>query len=171
MRAKRPSRFGEPASPRRRTAIAAATVMAGSLLTAIPIVAPVPLLPPFGLLMLLAWRLRSPDALPVWAGVPLGLFDDLLSGQPLGSAMSLWTLALIAIDMLDSQLVWRNFWQDWMIAAAGVAAFLIGSRLAGTPLGAHVDTVLLLQIAVSAALYPLAALLCARAEPPGAEAR
>ncbi|MES2339050.1 MAG: rod shape-determining protein MreD [Pseudomonadota bacterium] len=167
MRPPRPSKFGEPASPRRRTIIAAATVMAGSLLTLVPLVATIPFLPPFGLLLLLAWRLRSPETLPVWAAAPLGLFDDLFSGHPLGSAMSLWTLSMLVIDVIDSRLVWRDFWQDWLIAAGAVAGFLIGARLAGTPLSAHVDTVLLLQIVIAVSLYPLAALICARVDAMG----
>lgn len=171
MRAKRPSKFGEPMSARRRSLVAAAVVMAGSLLPLLPVVATIPYLPPLGLLFLIAWRLRSPDILPVWAGAPLGLWDDLLSGQPLGSAVSLWTLTLIAIDIVDHRLVWRDFWQDWLIAAAGIAAFLAGSRLAGTPLGAHVDTVLLIQIAIATALYPLAATIVGRVYDRGLQPR
>lgn len=164
MRAPRPSKFAEPVTPRRRTTVAALTVMAASLITLLPVVAAIPFLPPFGLLVLLAWRLRDPEVLPVWGAAPLGLFDDLFSGQPLGSAMSLWTLSMIAIDVIDSRLVWREFRQDWLIAGGAVAAFLIGSRLAGTPLSAHVDTVLLLQIVITAALYPLVAVLCAKVD-------
>ena len=134
MKAPRPSKFAEPISARRRTTIAAATVMLASLATLVPFVAPLPLLPPCGLLMLLGWRLRSPDVLPVWGAAPLGLFDDLFSGQPFGSAMALWTLALISIDIIDNRLVWRDFWQDWLIAGGGIATFLVVSRLAGTPI-------------------------------------
>ena len=167
MIARRASKFAEPISARRRSITAAATVMAGSLATLAPVVATMPAMPPVVLLLLLAWRLRSPNVLPVWAAAPLGLFDDLFSGQPLGSAMSLWTVALIAIDVIDRRLVWREFRQDWLIASGATAAFLAGSRLAGTPLGAHVDTVLLLQIIVAVALYPLAALVCARIDEHG----
>ena len=150
---------------------AVASILAGSLVTLLPVVATVPFLPPFGLLMFLGWRLLRPGALPVWAAAPLGLFDDLVSGQPLGSAVSLWTLTLIAIDIVDHRLVWRDFWQDWLIAAAGIAAFLAGSRLAGTPLGAHVDTVLLIQIAIATALYPLAATIVGRVYDRGLQPR
>lgn len=171
MRPPRPSKFGEPVTPRRRTVIAALTVMAASLITLLPVVTTIPYLPPFGLMVLLGWRLRSPEVLPVWAAAPLGLFDDLFSGQPLGSAMALWTCALIVIDVIDSRLVWRDFWHDWLVAAGAIAAFLIASRLAGTPIGAHVDTVLLLQIVIAVALYPLAALACARIDEAGRQQR
>ena len=162
MRQPRIAKFGEPLSARRRSAIAAATVAAASLAPLLPLVATVPILPPFGLLMLLAWRLRNPGILPVWAAAPLGLFDDLFSGQPLGSAMALWTCGLVAIDVIDSRLVWREFRHDWLVAGGAITAFLTGARLAGTPLGAHVDTVMLVQAVVSIALYPLVAAICAR---------
>jgi len=171
MTVPRTSKFAEPISARRRSSIAAATVMAASLVTLVPVVATLPLLPPFGLLILLGWRLRSAEILPVWAAAPLGLFDDLFSGQPLGSAMSLWTLAVIAVDIVDHRLVWREFRQDWLIAGGATAAFLVGSRLAATPLRAHVDVVLLLQIVVSLALYPLAAVICARIDERGLRGR
>lgn len=134
-----------------------ASIMAGSLLTILPLVAPVPLLPPLGLLMLFAWRLRRPDLMRPWAALPLGLFDDLVSGQPLGSAVTLWTVCTLAIDVLDTRLVARDLWQDWLIAAAGVALCLAGGRLVATPLGAHVDSALIAQIVATAALYPAVA--------------
>jgi rod shape-determining protein MreD len=153
----------EPAS-RWDVVIAAMTVIAGSLVTLIPIVTTVPFLPPCGLLMLLAWRLRRPELFASWAAAPLGLFDDLVSGQPIGAAMAFWTLCVLAIDVLDTRLVWRDFWQDWLIASGAVGFCLIASRLVASPIAAQVDTVLLLQIAMSCALYPLAAFLCARIE-------
>ncbi|WP_262503983.1 rod shape-determining protein MreD [Sphingosinithalassobacter sp. CS137] len=127
-----------------------------------PLVATFPFLPPFGLLMLLAWRLHRADALRVWAPVPLGFVDDLVSGQPLGSAMLLWTLCFLAIDVLDTRLVWRDFWQDWLMAAGGIGFVLIAGRLLASPFSAHVDTALLMQIIVTTALFPLAYQLALR---------
>jgi len=139
----------------------AGTVLLGSLITIMPVIAAYGLMPPFGLLMLLGWRLARPDALPLWAPLPLGLFDDLLSGQPTGSAMLLWSLCFIGFEIADQRLMWRDFWQDWALASAAIAFCLIIGRLLASPLGAHVDTVLLAQILVSALLYPLIARLCA----------
>lgn len=133
------------------------TVMAGSLVTIIPVAATLPLLPPFGLLMLLAWRLLAPLALRRWTPALLGLFDDCLSGQPMGSSMMLWTLSFVLIDLFDQRTIFRAFTQDWLIAAAVIAFCLIGGRLLAAPLGGHVDSVLLIQIAVSVLLFPLAA--------------
>lgn len=142
----------------------AAMVMAGSLATIWPVVASVPILPPLGLMVLLGWRLMRPDVFRIWAPLPLGLFDDLLSGQPLGSAMLLWTLCFFMIDLIDQRLVFRDYWQDWLIASGAIGFCLIGGRLIASPLGSHVDTILLLQVVVSALLFPLVARLCAWAD-------
>ncbi len=154
------SAFAEPEPPRRSRRIAPVTIMLGSLATLLPVVSTVPWLPPVGLMLLVGWRLVRPDVLRVWAGAPLGLFDDLVSGQPLGSAMLLWGVSLIVLDMLDMRLVWRDFWQDWLLASGTIAFCLIGGRLIASPLGAHVDTALALQILLASALYPLVSRLC-----------
>ncbi len=148
--------------PSRAAWLAPVSVVVGSMMTLLPFVATTPILPPFGLLMLLGWRLHRADSLKVWAAVPLGLIDDMMSGQPLGSAILLWTLCFIAIDVLDTRLVWRDFWQDWAIAAGAIGFCLIGGRLAATPFAAHVDTALLLQVVVAAALFPFFSRFCAR---------
>ncbi|WNO52436.1 rod shape-determining protein MreD [Stakelama saccharophila] len=159
-----PSRLplGTAAAPSRSGWKAPVSILAGSAMTLLPVVATIPILPPFGLMMLMAWRLLRPDVFRPWAPLLFGLFDDLLSGQPLGSAMLLWTICFVAVDVVDSRLVWRDFWQNWLIAAAAIAFCLSVGRLIATPFGAHVDTVLLLQILVSIALFPLTFLLCAR---------
>lgn len=149
-------------SEKSRAWLAPLTVVLGSMVTLVPVIATVPFLPPFGLLVLLGWRLHRFDSLAVWAPVPLGLADDLLSGQPLGSAMLLWTLCFIAIDVIDTRLVWRDFWQDWLIASGAVGFCLIAGRLIAAPFGAHVDTALLLQWCACVALFPLISRLCAR---------
>jgi rod shape-determining protein MreD len=141
--------------------LAPVTIMLGSLVTIVPFVASYPTLPPFGLMMLLAWRMRRPDLFRSWAPLPLGLFDDLVSGQPLGSAMLIWTLANLAMDILETRLVWRDMWQDWAVAAAMIAAALIAGRLIAVPIGTHVDTALLVQIVVAIGFYPLVARLTA----------
>ena len=69
--------FGRTEERTRSSWLAPCSVMLGSLVTIVPAVATFPWLPPFGLLMLLGWRLHRADSLKVWAAVPLGLFDDL----------------------------------------------------------------------------------------------
>ncbi len=158
MRAPR-SPFDEAPLSFASRAVPPLSVMAGSLVTIFPMIATFPVLPPFGLLVLIGWRLMRPDAFRIWAPLPLGLFDDIVSGQPIGSAILLWTLCFLVIDLIDRRLMYRDFWQDWLTAAGAVGFCLIGGRLFASPLGTHVDTVLLMQIIVSALLYPLVARL------------
>ncbi|MDG5487383.1 rod shape-determining protein MreD [Sphingomonas sp. BGYR3] len=132
-----------------------AAVMVGSLLSLLPLVATAPLLPPFGLMLLIGWRFLMPGKVPAWFALPLGLFDDLVSGQPVGSAVVLWTLCLLGIDVLDTRLMWRSFWQDWLVASGAVAFCLIGGRIFAAPLSSHVDTALMIQIAASVVLLPV----------------
>lgn len=140
--------------------LAPLTIVLGSMVTLLPFVATVTFLPPFGLMMLLGWRLARGDAMKVWMPVPLGFFDDMVSGQPLGSAMLFWTMCVLAIEVFDTRLVWRDFWQDWLIASGAIAFCLIAGRLVATPIYAHVDTALLFQIVISAALFPVIARFC-----------
>lgn len=105
--------------------------------------------------MLLAWRLMRNDLWPVWAALPLGIFDDLFSGAPIGAAAALWTMSFIAIDAIDRRFVWRDHLQDWGIAIAFVAAYLVmalGLSGGGLPLA-----MLLPQIVFSALLFPVIA--------------
>ena len=151
--------FRQPLPPGRARAIPWASVMAGSLATTLPMVATVPLLPPFGLLVLLAWRLLAPFALRRWAAAPLGLFDDLVSGQPLGSGVLLWSLCFLGIELVDQRLIFREFWQDWMIAGGAIAFCLVAGRLLVVPIAAHVDVAIVAQGLATALLFPLAARL------------
>ena len=142
-------------------ALPALTVMLGSLVTIWPFIATIPVLPPMGLLMLLGWRLMRSDNFYIWAALPLGLFDDLLSGQPLGSSMLLWMLSFFAIDLIEQRLMFRDFWQDWLIASGAIAFCLIAGRFFAAPITAHVDTVLLVQVAITIMLFPVVSRLCA----------
>lgn len=155
------SPFAPALGPSRARALPWMTVMAGSLVTIVPIIATIPILPPCGLLMLLAWRLLARFALRPWAAAPLGLFDDLLSGQPLGSAVLLWSLCFIVIDLMERRLVFRDFWQDWLIASSAIVFCLAGGRVIGLPVGAHVDGAMLAQGVASILLFPVAARLVA----------
>lgn len=155
------SSFIDEDKARRARILPTATVMIGSLLTILPFIAHFPVLPPFGLMVLLGWKLARSEAFPIWAPVPLGFFDDLNSGQPIGSAVLLWTLCFFMIDLVDRRLAFRDFWQDWLIASGMIAFCLILGRAIASPIGAHVDTVLLAQIVVSCLIFPLVARLVA----------
>lgn len=151
--------FAPEPSPTAAWTIPVASIVAGSLITILPLIATFPVLPPLGLMTLLAWRLLRPDTVRIWSPLPLGLFDDLVSGQPLGSAILLWTVSLLVVDLLDQRLMSRDFWQDWVLASGAIGFCLIIGRLIATPLEAHVDTLLLFQVIASVLLYPFVARL------------
>nr|WP_278254203.1 rod shape-determining protein MreD [Sphingobium sp. BYY-5] len=141
------------------------TVMLGSLASAIlPLIAQSPVMPLFGLLLLLSWRLLRPELWRAWIALPLGLFDDLVSGQPIGSAMFLWTVALIGIDAIDHRMVWRSYKQDWLIASVAIIFCISGgvffARITG---GGEIRLLLVApQMVWSVLLFPFMIRQCAR---------
>ena len=132
------------------------SILLGSLAPFLPVISPAPILPPFGFLLMIAWRLLRPGLLPLWAGVPLGLFDDLFSGQPLGSGILLFSLALLAIDPVELRFPWRGFWQDWLAAALLVTAYLASAALiSGAKLTPIQLRVIVPQLLLSIVLFPI----------------
>lgn len=151
-------RLGEPASLWRMRIVPVATVLAGSALPLmLPLIANSPVLPPLGLLFFLCWQLLRTEMWPVWIGLPLGLWDDLFSGAPIGTAIGLWTIGSIAIHYLSQRIYWRGFFHDWAIGA-----LLLGLIQATAALITHPDAqtgrvlgLVVPQIVISALLVPL----------------
>lgn len=139
-----------------------ASVMLLSLVPFAPLFASAPIVPPLAFMALLAWRMLRPGMLPVWAGAPLGAFDDLYSGQPFGSAILLWSVAMLIMELVDVRLRWRGFLQDWALAAGLIAGYLVLaaaiSNLTGG--GAPLRTILP-QIALALVVHPLVTRLIA----------
>jgi rod shape-determining protein MreD len=156
------SRINRAQSPLLAYGLPWLTILLGSLTPWLPVIAPAPILPPFGFMLMLAWRLLRPGLLPPWAGLPLGLFDDLYSGQPFGSGILLFSLTLLAIELVEVRFPWRSFWIDWLTAAAiltiylGVAALLSGAAITLVQL-----TVILPQLLLSVVLFPIVARIVA----------
>lgn len=140
------------------------TVLAGSLAGCLPLIAQSPILPPFGLLLLLSWRLLRPELWRAWIGLPLGLFDDLASGQPVGSAMFLWTVSLIGIDAIEHRLVWRSYRQDWLIAAIAIIFCIVGGLFFARITGGGALSLQLVapQMLWTILLFPFVVRQCAR---------
>jgi rod shape-determining protein MreD len=147
--------FAPPPTAFEQQLIPVASVMLASLAPLLPMVVSTPIVPPFGFMMLLAWRLLRNDLWPVWAALPLGAFDDLLGGAPIGTAMALWTITFIAIDAIDRRWVWRDHFQDWGIAVAFVAAYLVLALWLSS--GLLPLWVLMPQLVLTALLYPVVA--------------
>lgn len=150
-------RINRAPSPLLAVALPWAVVMLGSLCPILPLIASAPVVPPFGFLILVAWQQLRPGLFPVWAGLPLGLFDDLYSGQPFGSAILLWSLAMIALDVIEARFPWRSFLHNWIVAAGFIVAYIVLSLEIANLGGAHTQlAVLLPQLIVSVLSYPLA---------------
>ena len=150
-------RAHRPLPPIARLALPIVSIMLGSTMVLLPIIATVPMMPPFGLLMLLAWRLLRADLIAPWAGILLGLFDDLFSGAPLGTGVASWTVVLLAVEAVDRRVLFRDAWQDWGVAAALVAVQLSIAWMLGQLTGAVPPLYLLIPQWLTAVLcYPLA---------------
>jgi rod shape-determining protein MreD len=157
------SRIERVQSPWKMLLIPVLSVMAGSAVTALPIFTEGPTLPPFGFLILLGWRLMRPGIWPAWVGLPFGLFDDLFSGQPFGSAALLWSLTMLAIELIDARAIWRDHLQDWLIAAAAIMLVLLGGLgIQDLAHRAPEASIIVPQMLISVLTFPLIVRLCAR---------
>ncbi|MDY7097372.1 MAG: rod shape-determining protein MreD [Pseudomonadota bacterium] len=152
------SRINRAQSPWRALTVPYATIMLASVLPFILLADVMPLLPPLGYLMLLGWRIMRPGLLPLWVGVPLGAFDDLFSGQPFGSAILLWSVAMITLEIIESRFPWRGFWQDWLSAGLAIFLYLASAMLvSGSQITLPLVLAALPQLLLSILLYPILA--------------
>ena len=99
------------------SAIPAASVVFASFLAALPIVSSHGWWPNAGFLVFLGWRLLRADPWPMWWAAPLGLVNDLFTGDPLGYSVALWSATMIALDLIDRRTMWRDYWIEWILAA------------------------------------------------------
>jgi rod shape-determining protein MreD len=138
--------------------IPALSVVTGSMLSLLPVVTQLGWVPDFGFLLLLAWRLLRSDVIPAWWAAPLGLFNDLVTGSPIGLSISLWTSAMLLLDLLDRRTMWRDYWIEWALAAllllADEAARWRVDSIMGAPLPFRVIGPPLL---IAVLVFPLAA--------------
>ncbi|GAA4009950.1 rod shape-determining protein MreD [Sphingomonas humi] len=144
-------------------ALPALSVAAASLLPLVPIVAKVGWMPDTGFLLLLAWRLLRGDVIPAWWAAPLGLWNDLVLGLPIGLSVSTFSGAMILLDLLDRRTMWRDYWLEWLLAAglitvAEVARWQVDAGTgASYPLGNLVP-----PIAIAILSFPIAAWAASR---------
>lgn len=115
-------------SPRTRAFV---MIVTGSLTAILPLTVSAPLLPPFGFAAFVVWRLLRSDLLPPWTALGFGTFDDLVSGNPLGTAIFLWTVAALVLVLADRWFLFRTWRQDWMVTGAACVLYLIALWLLG----------------------------------------
>lgn len=150
-------------SPLRVRSVPYVSIVLASFAPVILIADVMPLVPPLGFLMLLGWRMVRPGLLPLWVGAPLGAVDDLVSGQPFGSAILLWSLAMMAIEVIETRFPWRGFWQDWFTASLIASAYWFAALLvSGAEVSMETLSVSAPQALLSILLYPIMARLVAR---------
>jgi rod shape-determining protein MreD len=144
----------------RRRFVPTGSTMAASLLALLPFVPRAPLVPEIALLVVIAWRLLRPEIWPAYMALGLGLFNDLVAGHPIGQSMALWALIFLACDYVDSRLGFRDYWMDWLIAAAALLFHAAAAWEISALMGSRIEfTVLLPQTVAGILAYPFVARL------------
>lgn len=144
----------------RREYVPILSTILACLLALLPIIVSSPVVPDIGFLVLIAWRLLRPEMWAPTIALPLGLFNDLIAGHPLGQSMALWTTIFILFDILDSRVLFRDYWMDWLAASAAIAFYVFGGWYIGRLMGNSVDFLVMLpQLGASILAYPIVARL------------
>lgn len=143
--------------------VPAASVIVACLLTVLPIVSTSGWYPDFGFLVLLAWRLLRADAWPAWWAAPLGFFNDLVSGHPIGFSVAIWTAAMLALDLIDRRTMWRGYWLEWIFAAVLLLANEAAEWRVAQVMGASLPFLTVVPpLLISVLAFPIAAWLVSR---------
>ncbi|WP_129793763.1 rod shape-determining protein MreD [Sphingosinicella sp. CPCC 101087] len=142
----------------RRRHVPLLSTIAAILLALLPIVSTSPLLPDFGFLLLITWRLLRPEIWTARMALGLGLIADLVVGHPLGQSMLLWTSLFLVFDLIDTRLGFRDYMMDWLIAAGAILFHSIGAWYIALIMGSDIAfTIMVPQIVLTILAYPLAA--------------
>jgi rod shape-determining protein MreD len=113
--------------------------------------------------MFIAWRMLRADAWPAWWAAPLGLFNDLMTGAPIGMSMALWTSIMLVMDLVDRRTQWRDYWIEWAVASLLIAASAWVEAEVSSLSGASVRTAMTIPAALIEVLtFPLAAFMAIR---------
>ena len=136
----------------------AASVVAASMLSALPIVSTSGWYPDFGFLALIAWRLLRSDPWPAWWAAPLGFANDLITGAPIGLSVALWTATMILLDLVDRRTMWRDYWIEWALAAILLLLNELVERWVAGMMGAAAPIVSIAPpLLISVFAFPIAA--------------
>jgi rod shape-determining protein MreD len=144
----------------KRRYVPVVTTLIAILLGLFPLVVTSPLIPDIGFLVLLTWRLLRPEIWMPVAALGFGLFDDLISGHPIGQSMALWTTIFLALDVIEHRIDYKDFWFDWFYAALAIVFHGAGAWYIGLLMDSHTPfTQLLPQIGFTILAYPVMARL------------
>jgi rod shape-determining protein MreD len=144
----------------RRQYVPVTSTLVAASLSLLPIVVNAPISPDWGFMVLLAWRLLRPEMWPAKIALPLGLYNDLISGHPIGQSMALWTATFLILDIVDSRAMYRDYWMDWLLAVVLMLFYIAGGWAIAGMMGSKVEfAVLWPQIGFSVLAYPLVARL------------
>ena len=142
----------------RRQYVPIVSTVAACLFNVLPIVVSSPLIPDFAFLVLIAWRLLRPEIWTVTTALPLGLFNDLIAGHPLGQSVILFTVAFLAFDLADSRALFRDYWMDWFFASLAILFYISGGWFVAYVMGSTAEfSVMLPQLVASILAFPLVA--------------
>jgi len=140
----------------KRKLIPTVTTVLAILLGLFPIVVTMPLGPDLGFLFLLGWRLLRPEIWVPPVALAFGLFDDLVSGHPIGQSMALWTTIFLALDLIETRVGYRDFWFDWLYAVVAIAFHIAAAWYIGVLMGSPTPFVQLLpQLGITILAYPI----------------
>jgi rod shape-determining protein MreD len=159
-----PRRIGQGPAPF-AAVVPAMTVALASLLAALPVVSTSGWYPDFGYLVFISWRLLRADPWPAWWAAPLGLVNDLFTGYPIGFSIALWSATMLALDLIDRRTMWRDYWIEWMLAAALIAIDeWLQWRIAGAAGAAPPFASMVPPLIISICAFPLSAWLVSRVD-------
>ena len=139
------------------------SVVIASCTATLPIVSSNGWVPDLGFMVLIAWRLLRSDPWPAWWAGPMGLANDLLTAQPIGFSIALWSATMLVLDLIDRRTMWRDYWIEWGLAAILLAAHEWFEWQLAAIAGAAVPIrQLIAPIALSILVFPIAAELVSR---------
>src|SRR3546814_5760553 len=70
----------------------------------------------------------------------------------------LWTITFLAFDLLDSRVLFRDYWMDWFFAALAILFYVWSGWLIGQLMGSSVAfAVMAPQLGASVLAFPLVA--------------
>jgi len=110
--------------------------------------------------LMIAWVVRRPARVPIWAAPALGLLGDVLLMRPIGLGALGLMLATEAVRRRAAGLQAAPFLLEWLAAAMGYAALVFGMRLVLAVTFADAPSLARLGVAVAATAvaYPLVVL-------------